>query len=383
MKMGFIDLKAQQNQFLPDGTLLRDAINLNISKVLDHGKYIQGPEIFELEEKLAKYVGVDYCISNSSGTDALLIALMALGVKRGDEVITTPFSFFATVETILLLGAIPVYVDIDPNTFNIDSTKIEEKITSNTKAIVAVSLYGQPANFQEINSIANKFKLPVIEDGAQSFGATHHGKRSCGLTTIGTTSFFPSKPLGCYGDGGACFTNDSELAEQMRKISLHGQSKRYFHTEIGINGRLDTIQAAILLAKLPLFETEVKERNRIGSYYTNQFEKLGVQGTPKIRSHNTSVYGQYTMLVENRSALQNRLLEFGIPTAVHYPEILPNQPATFKDNESLALRTNSSNEKTFTVALKCSQRVLSLPIYPCISKDKLDHIISKFSSLLV
>ena len=231
--MEFIDLKAQQLQSTPEGYTLREDIEKRIRCVLDHGKYILGPEVTQLEKKLSSYVGVDYCIGVSSGTDALLIALMALEIGPGDEVITTPFSFFSTVETILLLGAKPVFVDIDELTYNIDPNQIEKAISKKTKAIVPVSLYGQPADFLEINKIGEAYKIPIIEDGAQSFGSTHHKIKSCGLSTIGTTSFFPSKPLGCYGDGGACFTNDKKLAETMREISLHGQNKRYHHRKIG------------------------------------------------------------------------------------------------------------------------------------------------------
>jgi UDP-2-acetamido-2-deoxy-ribo-hexuluronate aminotransferase len=252
--MQFIDLKAQQRQPLADGRSLRQAIDARIAGVLEHGQYILGPEVAELEQRLAGYVGVDHCVAVASGTDALLVALMALGVQAGDQVITTPFSFIATAETIALLGAVPVYVDIDPATDNLDPDRLEESITPRTRAIIPVSIYGQPADFGAINAIAKRHGLPVIEDGAQSFGATHHGQRSCGLSTIGTTSFFPSKPLGGYGDGGACFTSDGELAERMRRISRHGQTSRYFHTDVGVNGRIDTLQAAIVLAKLELFE---------------------------------------------------------------------------------------------------------------------------------
>ena len=245
--MQFIDLVEQQCQLLPDGRTIREAVDARSASVLDHGRYILGPEVQELETILAEYVGVQHCIAVSSGTDALLIALMALGVQAGDEVITTPFSFISTSETIALLGASPVYVDIDPATYNLDPIKLEAKISSRTKAIIPVSLYGQPANFLAINEIAQRYDLPVIEDGAQSFGSEQHGRRSCGLSTVGTTSFFPSKPFGGYGDGGACFTDDPELADHMLRISRHGQTQRYFHTDIGVNGRIDTLQAAILL----------------------------------------------------------------------------------------------------------------------------------------
>ena len=258
--MEFIDLKAQQKQLTKKGITLREDIEKRIQCVLDHGKYILGPEVAQLEAELSDYVGVKHCIAVSSGTDALLIALMALEIRPGDEVITTPFSFFSTVETILLLGAKPVFVDIDKKTYNIDPREIEVAITKKTKAILPVSLYGQPADFKSINQLANAYKIPVIEDGAQSFGSTHHRQRSGALSSIGTTSFFPSKPLGCYGDGGACFTNDDFIAKNMREISLHGQNKRYSHNQLGLNGRLDTIQAAVLLAKLNLFDNEVENR---------------------------------------------------------------------------------------------------------------------------
>ena len=274
--MEFINLNAQQQKLTPKGITLREDIEQRIKSVLDHGKYILGPEVLQLENALAAYTGVKYCIGVSSGTDALLVALMAIGIKPGDEVITTPFSFFSTVETILLLGAKPVFVDIDVNTYNIDPEKIEIAISNKTKAIIAVSLYGQPADFNKINKIGEDYKLAIIEDGAQSFGSKHNQRRSSGLSTIGTTSFFPSKPLGCYGDGGACFTNNEELAIKMREISVHGQNKRYSHNQIGINGRLDTIQAAILLAKLSIFDFEVEARMTIGNKYTKKLKNMGV-----------------------------------------------------------------------------------------------------------
>ena len=258
-KIEFIDLGRQRKSRNSNGIKLEKLIDKNIKNVFKHGKYILGPEINSLEQKLKDFVGAKNCIVVSSGTDALLIALMALKISHGDEIITTPFSFISTAEVIALLGAKPIFVDIDKKTYNIDPTKIESKITEKTKAILPVSLYGQPADFQTINKIASKYKIPVIEDAAQSFGASHHGKMSCNLSEIAATSFFPSKPLGCYGDGGACFTNNDELAKKIRRISLHGQEKRYFHTEIGINGRLDTMQAAILLAKLDFYESEIKK----------------------------------------------------------------------------------------------------------------------------
>jgi UDP-2-acetamido-2-deoxy-ribo-hexuluronate aminotransferase len=340
----FIDLKTQQQHILLQ-------LEKNIHQVLHHGKYIMGPEIVELEQKLAEYVGVKHCITVSSGTDALLIAMMALGIGPDDEVITTPFSFIATAETIALLGAKPIFVDIDSRTYNIDSKQIEAAITPKTKAILPVSLYGQCADFDAIN----QYNIPVIEDAAQSFGASYKGQKSCSLSTIGCTSFFPSKPLGCYGDGGACFTNDDELAKLMREIRIHGQEKRYHHARIGINGRMDTLQAAILLAKLEIFPQEVEARNRIGQAYTNALKDRVI--TPYIESHNTSVYAQYTIQVDNRDQLQQKLKQQGIPTAVHYPIPLHKQPA-FADLKA----------SDCSVAENLATRVISLPMHPYLTE---------------
>ncbi len=258
--IAFTDLKTQYKE-------LRSSIYRRIDQVLEHGQYIMGPEVVELENKLADFVGVKHCISASSGSDTLLIAMMALNIKQGDEVITTPFTYFATGEMVSLLGAIPVFVDIDPNTFNIDPAKIKAAVSSKTKAIIPVSLFGQCANMDEINNVAKENEIPVIEDGAQSFGAKYKDKRSCGLSIIGSTSFFPSKPLGCYGDGGALFTNNDTLAKVMKQLRVHGQDKKYHHPRIGINGRLDTIQAAILLSKLERFDWEIEQRNLVASRY--------------------------------------------------------------------------------------------------------------------
>ncbi len=386
--MEFIDLKSQQSQITFKGKTLRQNIENRIKNVLDHGQYILGPEVKELEKKLAEYVGVDNCIAISSGTDALLVSLMALGIKKGDEVITTPFSFFSTVETILLLGAIPVFVDIDPKTYNLLPEKILPAITNKTKAILPVSLYGQPANFTEINKIAKSYQIPVIEDGAQSFGSTHNNVKSGALSTIGATSFFPSKPLGGYGDGGACFTNDNELAKRIRQISLHGQIKRYHHQMIGINGRLDTIQAAILLAKLELFDEEVKARENIGNRYTIKLNKLGFFETPHISSNNKSVYGQYTIQVDNRDAIIKELNAKGIPTSIHYPILMSEQDAL---NENFGIKKSLLKNvfsrklfKTFQVknAQNVCKRVLSLPMHPNLSKEDQDLVISSLISIL-
>ena len=374
--MQFIDLAAQQLQQLPDGRTIRVSVDSRIAAVLYHGRYILGPEVEELETTLAAYVGVDHCIAVASGTDALLIALMALGVQAGDEVITTPFSFISTSETIALLGAIPVYVDINPFTYNLDPVKLESVISKNTKAIIPVSLYGQPADFSSINTIADSYGLPVIEDGAQSFGSEHHGRRSCGLCTIGTTSFFPSKPFGGYGDGGACFTDDPELADRMRRVSRHGQAKRYFHTNIGINGRIDTLQAAILLAKWPNFSKEVEARGRIGASYSRKFHDAGVTTTPQLSTGNTSVYAQYTLQVDRRAEVQAYLQDQGIPTAVHYPTLLCQQPALRCDYKLC------SNGCHTPIAQAASERVMSLPMHPWLSDDEQTCVVDALVSAL-
>ena len=308
--MQFVDLKTQYQN-------VKENVQRNIDKVLEHGQYIMGPEIAELENRLAVYVGVKYCVGVSSGTDALLISLMALDIGPGDEVITTPFSFIATAETIALLGAKPVYVDINEKTYNIAPELIEPAITKKTKAIMPVSLYGQCADFDAINSVAKKHNLPVIEDGCQSFGATYKGRKSCGLSTIGTTSFFPSKPLGCYGDGGALFTDNDALASIIMQIKNHGQDKRYHHARIGINGRIDTIQAAVLLAKMDIFEQEIAAREKIGKRYSDLLSDITT--VPYIEAGNTSVYAQYTIQVDDRNDFIKKLNAEGVPTAVHYP----------------------------------------------------------------
>lgn len=360
----FIDLKSQYKA-------LEDNIKVRIHKVLEHGQYIMGPEVAELETRLADYVGVKHCISASSGTDTLMIAMMALGIGAGDEVITTPFTFIATGEMIALLGATPVFVDIDPRTYNIDPAKIEAAITPKTKAIMPVSLYGQCADFDAINAIADKHGLPVIEDAAQSFGATYKGKKSCNLSTIGSTSFFPSKPLGAYGDGGALFTNDDALAKAMREIRVHGQEKRYYHSRIGVNGRLDTLQAAILLAKLERFDWEVDQRSKLGERYSELIQKQNDSNpqypisTPYIEPYNTSVYAQYTVLVKNREQVQQKLKEAGIPTAVHYPVPLHLQPA---------FANLGQGEGCFPIAETLSREVMSLPMSPDLEIEKLDYI---------
>lgn len=345
----FIDLATQQ-------ALIRPRLERQVHRVLHHGQYIMGPEVIELESRLAATVGVKHCVTTSSGTDALLIALMALGIKRDDEVITTPFSFFATVEVILLLGAVPVFVDIDPRTYNLDPNKLEVAITPRTRAIVPVSLYGQCADFDPINAIAARYKLPVIEDAAQSFGATYKGRPSCSLTMIACTSFYPAKPLGAYGDGGACFTDDDEIAARLSRLRDHGQSGRYRHTEVGINGRLDTLQAAVLLAKLDIFADEVLARQRAAERYDALIRSLLSDiAPPYLEPWCASVYAQYTLNVENRAELQNMLQSKGIPTAIHYPTPLHSQPA-------LGLLTTTSG--SFAQAETAAARVISVPLHP-------------------
>ena len=316
----FIDLATQQDR-------LRPQLERSIHRVLRHGQYILGPEVAELEEKLAAYTGAKHCITVANGTDALQIAQMALGIGPGDEVITPGFTYIATAETVALLGAKPVYVDIDPRTYNLDPKLLEAAITPRTKAIIPVSLYGQCADMDAINAIAAKHGIPVIEDAAQSFGASYKGRKSCNLSTIACASFFPSKPLGCYGDGGAIFTNDDELAKVMRQIARHGQDRRYHHIRVGVNSRLDTLQAAILLPKLAIFEEEIALRQQVAASYEQLLNQAGIDTTPYIEPHNTSVYAQYTIRVKDREALQVKLKAAGIPTAVHYPIPLNKQPA--------------------------------------------------------
>jgi UDP-2-acetamido-2-deoxy-ribo-hexuluronate aminotransferase len=319
MTIPFIDLKTQYE-------VLKTSVDARIHKVLDHGQYIMGPEVRELEERLEAYTGARHCITVASGTEALLISLMALGIKPGDEVITTPFTFVATAEVIVLLGAVPVFVDIERDTCNINASLIEAAITPKTKAIMTVSLYGQPADMDEINAIASRHgNIPVIEDAAQSFGAEYKGRKSCNLSTIGCTSFFPSKPLGCYGDGGAIFTNDDALTQAMREIRVHGQERRYLHTRIGVGGRMDTIQCAVVLAKLERFDWEVEQRLRIGARYNELL--AGAVPVVTQRPECTSVFAQYTVFVEGRERVQEALKVAGIPTAVHYPIPLNEQPA--------------------------------------------------------
>lgn len=356
----FIDLKAQQSR-------IKAEIDAGIQRVLAHGQYILGPEVAELEEKLAAYVGAKYCITCANGTDALQIVQMAFGIGPGDEVITPGFTYIATAETVAVLGATPVYVDVNPKTYNLDVEKLEAAITPRTKAIIPVSLYGQCADFDAINAIAAKYNLPVIEDAAQSFGATYKDRKSCNLSTVACTSFFPSKPLGCYGDGGAIFTNDEELAKVIRQIARHGQDRRYHHIRVGVNSRLDTIQAAILLPKLAILDDEMQARQRVADTYTKLFNQAGILTTPFIEVHNQSAWAQYTIQVDHRDEVQEKLKVQGIPTAVHYPVPLNKQPAVANGNAILP------------VGDAIADRVMSLPMHPYIVGANLEKIVGVLS----
>jgi len=343
--MEFIDLKSQYQRLKPQ-------IDAAIQRVMDHGQFILGPEVAELEEKLVAYTGAKYCISVANGTDALQIALMALGVGPGDEVITPGFTYIATAETVALLGAKPVYVDIDVRTYNLDPALLEASITPRTKAIIPVSLYGQCADFDAINTIAARHGIPVIEDAAQSFGASYKGRKSCNLSTIACASFFPTKPLGCYGDGGAIFTSDDGLAKVMRQIARHGQERRYHHVRVGVNSRLDTLQAAILLPKLAILDEELGLRQKVAALYTRLLNEVGVKATPHIEGYNVSAWAQYTVRVPARDQVQKMLSELGIPTAVHYPLPLNKQPAVADDTVMVPIGD------------LVAQEVMSLPMSP-------------------
>jgi UDP-2-acetamido-2-deoxy-ribo-hexuluronate aminotransferase len=333
---------------------------------MDHGQFILGPEVREVEEKLAQYTGSKHCVTVSSGTDSLLIALMALGVGAGDEVITVPYTWISTAEVISLLGAKPVFVDIRPDTWNMDEALLEAAITDKTKGIMPVSIYGQCPDMDAINEVAKKYHLHVIEDAAQSFGATYRGKKSCNLSTIGSTSFFPSKPLGCYGDAGALFTNDDELAEKFRWIRVHGQEHKHHHPILGLNGRMDTIQAAILLEILEVFPDELQKREQLGQTYSERLLHLDGLETPRIGEHNTSVYAQYTVLSEQRKQIQQSLKEKDIPSVSYYSVPLHLQPVFQK------LAYNVGN---FPVAEKVANRCLSLPMSPYLTQEDQSKVI--------
>lgn len=355
----FINLAAQQDR-------LRPQIEAGIARVLAHGQYILGPEVAELEEKLAAYTGAAHCITVANGTDALQIALMALGVGPGDEVITPGFTYIATAEAAAILGAKAVYVDIDPVSYNMDPALLSAAITPRTKAILPVSLYGQCADFDAINAISARHGIPVIEDAAQSFGASCKGRKSCNLTTIACTSFFPSKPLGCYGDGGAIFTSDPDLAKAIRQIARHGQERRYYHVRLGMNSRLDTLQAAILLPKLAILDDEVAARQRVADHYAGGLREIGLS-PPYVDRYNVSAWAQYTIRVQNRDAVQKALREAGIPTAVHYPMPLNRQPAVADSAAHLPHGDQAAAE------------VMSLPIHPYMTQDQIRQIVAQIA----
>lgn len=356
--VSFIDLAAQQSR-------LKSEIDSGIARVLEHGRYILGPEVTELEQSLSTYTGAQHCITCANGTDALQIALMAVGVGTDDEVITPGFSYIATAETAALLGATLKYVDISLDDYNIDVTQLEAAITSKTKAIIPVSLYGRCANFDAINNVAKKYDIPVIEDAAQSFGATINDRKSCNLSTIACTSFFPSKPLGCYGDGGAIFTNDDQLAEVLRQIARHGQTHRYHHVRVGVNSRLDTLQAAILLAKLNILDDEIATRQTVAKYYGEQLSGINDITIANIgNENNTSAWAQYTIRSTERDSLIESLKSHNIPTAVHYPLPLYKQPAVLDETVNL---TNSAT---------AANQVVSLPIHAYMNKNQMDAVIA-------
>lgn len=362
--MEFIDLKKQYQQY-------KNEIDSAIHEVLDQGNFIMGEQVKTLEMALSHYVGVKHCIGVSSGTDSLQIALMALGIGPGDEVITVPFTWISSTEVIGLVGATPVFVDIDEATYNIDVDQIESAITPRTKAILPVNLFGQMPNYTKINAIAEKYGLTVIEDAAQSFGATQNGKKSCGMTKIGSTSFFPAKPLGCYGDGGALFTSDDALASKMRAIRTHGGEKRHHHTCLGMNGRLDTIQGAILLAKFAHFEEELIAREKIASYYTQELADFGI--VPQVLEGNTHVYALYTLRVPNRNELSQFLLSKGIPTGIYYPKCVHEQPVF----HYLGYARGS-----LPVAEKASEELLSIPMHPWLTHEDQSKIVEGIKEFL-
>jgi UDP-2-acetamido-2-deoxy-ribo-hexuluronate aminotransferase len=354
--MEFVDLGAQQAR-------IRGEVEAKIAAVLAHGRYILGPEVAELEKKLAHFVGVRECLSVANGTDALQIALMALGVGAGDEVVVPSFSFFATAEVVVLVGARPVFADIDPLTYTLCPASFADRITSRTKAVIPVSLYGQCPDLDAISAIAQAHDVAVIEDGAQSFGAQVGAKRSCGLSLVGCTSFFPAKPLGCYGDGGALFTDDLSLARTLREVARHGETKRYHHGRIGLNSRLDTLQAAVLLVKLTIYEEEIALRQKVARGYTERLAAKSV-GVPVVAEGRTSVFAQYTIRSADRDALAQKLRDMGIPTAVHYPKPLHHQAALAEFCEGVEC----------PAAQEAALEVLSLPMHPYLSSDDLDQI---------
>ena len=349
----------------------QEVFEKEISRVLSDASYIMGPEIEKLETELSQFTGAKYSISCSSGTDALLLAMMALDIKPGDEIITTPFTFISTAETIALLGAKPVFVDVDEETFNIDVNQIETKITHKTKAIVPVSLFGQVADMDEINTLAEKYKLSVIEDAAQSFGATYKGKKSCNLSTIACTSFFPAKPLGCFGDGGAVFTSNNDLAEKIKSLRVHGQTQPYMHKHIGLGARLDNLQAAVLLIKLKSYNDAINLRQAAAEKYHKML--TGLIEKPVVKSYNTSVWAQYSIRIPSRDLIKSKLKEQGIPTAVYYPKPLHLQ----KCFEYLGYKKDD-----FPISEKATEEIISLPINPYINEVEQEFIVEELKKCL-
>lgn len=358
----FVDLQAQRARVGVE-------IDAAIGRVLAHGRYIMGPEVTELERRLEAYTGAAHCISVANGTDALQIAQMALGIGPGDEVIMPGFTYIASAETAALLGAKPIYVDIDPHTYNLDVSLLEAAITPRTKAIIAVSLFGQCVDFDTINGVASRYGIPVIEDAAQSFGASYKGRKSCNLSSIACTSFFPSKPLGCYGDGGAIFTNDDELAKSMQQIARHGQDRRYHHVRVGVNSRLDTLQAAVLLVKLKILDDEIAGRHQVATIYSRLLIEAGVTALPHVEAHNVSAWAQYTIQVGNRDNVQTQLAAAEIPTAVHYPIPLNRQPAV-------------ASAAVLPVGDAVAGRVLSLPMHPYLTEHNQAFVVENLEAAL-
>ena len=361
--MQFVDISQLYQSYQSD-------IDARMRQVLEHGQFIMGPEVQEIEQVLADYVGVGHCITTGSGTVSLEIALRALGIGPGDEVITVPFTWISTAEVIAQVGARPVFVDIEPETYNLDASLLEAAITEHTKAIMPVSLFGQMPDFSAIQAVASRHGIPVIEDAAQSFGATQGGRRSGGVSAIGSTSFFPAKPFGCFGDGGALFTDDGELAEKMAMVRNHGCKVRHDHPMIGLNGRFDTLQAAVLLARFPHFEKEVVARQRVGQRYDELL--AGICSTPVTRAGNTHVYAQYTIRVEDRDGLQAWAKEQGVPMAVYYPACVHQQPA---------YQAYCLPDLSLPVAEKAAQEVISLPMHPFLTEEdqvKVAEVIQAF-----
>ena len=349
----------------------KEAIDKAMAEVVNTSSFIMGPAVNELENKLSDFIGAKHSISCSSGTDALLLAMMAMDIQPGDEIITTPFTFIATAETIAFLKAKPVFVDIEETTYNIDPSKIEAAITHKTKAIVPVSLYGQTADMEEINAISKKHNLLVIEDAAQSFGATYKGKQSCNVSDMACTSFFPAKPLGCFGDGGAVFTNNDVLAEKMKSLRLHGQTKRYYHRYVGMGGRLDTLQAAVLNAKLDHYDHDVLRRQKVANAYTKSLNKHVT--TPTIKNDRTSVWAQYSIRVKQRDRIQQELKSMGIPTAVHYPMPLHLQEC---------FKYLGGKQGDFPIAEIVSNEIMSLPMNPYLTEEEIDYITTNLIKIL-